>query len=211
MKQYLTFEAIFLSQEIYQKYRKTHNEAVFDIYPPDVYAARSAKLLTGLPDAYGRYIDNFDHKFFQVLLTCQHFSSCDATRYAQPICLPKCLTHIAGKSCWKQSISVYCSSQYQSGDLARSLILIAGHVHAYVRHIDILLCYFFLAFSTQKYRQFIDASRSKKLLAGLLMHAASNSWMNYFFFNPGRGKDAAGQPEVLNCSQNFHVRIASNS
>ncbi len=42
------------TQDIFSKYRKTHNEAVFDIYSPDVQAARSAKLLTGLPDAYGR-------------------------------------------------------------------------------------------------------------------------------------------------------------
>ncbi len=35
-------------------YRKTHNEGVFDAYPERVRAARSAGLLTGLPDAYGR-------------------------------------------------------------------------------------------------------------------------------------------------------------
>ncbi|SER97594.1 formate C-acetyltransferase [Propionibacterium cyclohexanicum] len=41
-------------KEIYTKYRKTHNEAVFDIYTPRIRAARSSHLLTGLPDAYGR-------------------------------------------------------------------------------------------------------------------------------------------------------------
>lgn len=41
-------------KEIFTKYRKTHNEAVFDIYTPRIRAARSSHLLTGLPDAYGR-------------------------------------------------------------------------------------------------------------------------------------------------------------
>ncbi len=40
--------------EIFTKYRKTHNDGVFDVYPPAVRAARSAHLITGLPDAYGR-------------------------------------------------------------------------------------------------------------------------------------------------------------
>lgn len=41
-------------KEIFTKYRKTHNEAVFDIYTPRIRAARSAHIITGLPDAYGR-------------------------------------------------------------------------------------------------------------------------------------------------------------
>ena len=40
--------------DIFTKYRKTHNDGVFDVYPPDVRAARSSHIITGLPDAYGR-------------------------------------------------------------------------------------------------------------------------------------------------------------
>src|SRR5262252_1444960 len=40
--------------EIFTKYRKTHNDGVFDAYPADVRACRSSHILTGLPDAYGR-------------------------------------------------------------------------------------------------------------------------------------------------------------
>jgi formate C-acetyltransferase len=39
---------------IFTTYRKTHNQGVFDVYPPAVKAARRAKIITGLPDAYGR-------------------------------------------------------------------------------------------------------------------------------------------------------------
>ena len=41
-------------EEIFHHYRKTHNDGVFDAYTADVRAARSAHLLTGLPDGYGR-------------------------------------------------------------------------------------------------------------------------------------------------------------
>ncbi|KAJ1553803.1 hypothetical protein HK405_006845, partial [Cladochytrium tenue] len=41
-------------EEIFSKYRKTHNEAVFDIYTPEMRAARSNHIVTGLPDGYGR-------------------------------------------------------------------------------------------------------------------------------------------------------------
>src|SRR5262249_46273525 len=40
--------------EIFTKYRKTHNEGVFDAYTADVRRCRSSHVLTGLPDAYGR-------------------------------------------------------------------------------------------------------------------------------------------------------------
>ena len=36
------------------QYRKTHNDGVFDVYTDEIKTARSNKLLTGLPDAYGR-------------------------------------------------------------------------------------------------------------------------------------------------------------
>ncbi|HJE52538.1 MAG TPA: formate acetyltransferase, partial [Tessaracoccus flavescens] len=41
-------------KDVFTKYRKTHNEAVFDIYTPRIRAARSSHIITGLPDAYGR-------------------------------------------------------------------------------------------------------------------------------------------------------------
>src|SRR3954468_24934400 len=40
--------------ETFTKYRKTHNDAVFDAYTADVRRCRSAHILTGLPDSYGR-------------------------------------------------------------------------------------------------------------------------------------------------------------
>jgi len=40
--------------EAFTKYRKTHNEGVFDAYTPEIRRCRSSHVLTGLPDAYGR-------------------------------------------------------------------------------------------------------------------------------------------------------------
>lgn len=40
--------------ETFTKYRKTHNDAVFDAYTADIRRCRSSHVLTGLPDAYGR-------------------------------------------------------------------------------------------------------------------------------------------------------------
>jgi formate C-acetyltransferase len=40
--------------EAFSRYRKTHNDGVFDAYTPDIRACRSSHILTGLPDAYGR-------------------------------------------------------------------------------------------------------------------------------------------------------------
>ncbi len=41
-------------KEIWEKYRKSHNQAVFDAYTPEILAARKSGVITGLPDAYGR-------------------------------------------------------------------------------------------------------------------------------------------------------------
>ncbi|SHJ97322.1 formate C-acetyltransferase [Tepidibacter formicigenes] len=41
-------------KEAFTKYRKTHNDGVFDAYTPEMRAARRAGIITGLPDAYGR-------------------------------------------------------------------------------------------------------------------------------------------------------------
>ena len=41
-------------KEIFTKYNKTHNTAVFDAYTPEMMKVRHAKILTGLPDTYGR-------------------------------------------------------------------------------------------------------------------------------------------------------------
>ncbi|MDP9806856.1 formate C-acetyltransferase [Trueperella bonasi] len=41
-------------KEIFTRYRKTHNQGVFDVYTPRIRAARSSHIITGLPDAYGR-------------------------------------------------------------------------------------------------------------------------------------------------------------
>nr|WP_283773227.1 formate C-acetyltransferase [Craterilacuibacter sp. RT1T] len=41
-------------KEIWEKYRKSHNQGVFDAYTPAILAARKSGVITGLPDAYGR-------------------------------------------------------------------------------------------------------------------------------------------------------------
>jgi len=43
-----------VTEEVYTKYRKAHNDGVFDAYTPEMRAARSSGIITGLPDAYGR-------------------------------------------------------------------------------------------------------------------------------------------------------------
>ncbi|MCG8540363.1 MAG: formate C-acetyltransferase [Clostridia bacterium] len=42
------------TEEIFLKYRKTHNDGVFDAYTEDMKKARNSGVITGLPDAYGR-------------------------------------------------------------------------------------------------------------------------------------------------------------
>ncbi|MEJ4068547.1 formate C-acetyltransferase [Clostridioides difficile] len=41
-------------KDTFTKYRKTHNQGVFDVYTPEMRAARKSGIITGLPDAYGR-------------------------------------------------------------------------------------------------------------------------------------------------------------
>jgi len=41
-------------KEVFTKYHKTHNQGVFDIYTPEMKKARHSKIITGLPDSYGR-------------------------------------------------------------------------------------------------------------------------------------------------------------
>ncbi len=41
-------------KEIFTKYRKTHNQGVFDVYTDEMRLARHVGIITGLPDAYGR-------------------------------------------------------------------------------------------------------------------------------------------------------------
>ena len=40
--------------KIFTEYHKTHSDAVFDVYTPEIRKARKAHILTGLPDTYGR-------------------------------------------------------------------------------------------------------------------------------------------------------------
>ena len=40
--------------EVFTKYRKTHNDGVFDAYTPEIMKCRKSGIITGLPDAYGR-------------------------------------------------------------------------------------------------------------------------------------------------------------
>ena len=63
-------------EKIFSEYRKTHNECVFSIYTPEMKAARSNHIITGLPDGYGRgriigdyrrigMLNSFFHHFFE--------------------------------------------------------------------------------------------------------------------------------------------------
>lgn len=42
------------TEEVFSKYRKTHNDGVFDAYTTEMRKARKSGIITGLPDAYGR-------------------------------------------------------------------------------------------------------------------------------------------------------------
>ena len=41
-------------RDIFTKYRKTHNDGIFDLYTPEILECRRSGIITGLPDAYGR-------------------------------------------------------------------------------------------------------------------------------------------------------------
>lgn len=48
------YEVDPVNHKIFTEYRKTHNQGVFDVYTPEMRAARKSGVITGLPDAYGR-------------------------------------------------------------------------------------------------------------------------------------------------------------
>ncbi len=48
------YEVDPMLKKIFTEYHKTHNQGVFDVYTPEHRAVRSAHILTGLPDTYGR-------------------------------------------------------------------------------------------------------------------------------------------------------------
>src|SRR5262249_53913233 len=48
------FEADSGVHDTFTKYRKTHNDGVFDAYTPEIMRCRKSGIITGLPDAYGR-------------------------------------------------------------------------------------------------------------------------------------------------------------
>src|SRR6476469_22663 len=48
------FEADAQVHEAFTKYRKSHNDGVFDAYTPEIMRCRKSGIITGLPDAYGR-------------------------------------------------------------------------------------------------------------------------------------------------------------
>lgn len=48
------FEPDPVVHEVFTKYRKSHNDGVFDAYTPEIMKCRKSGIITGLPDAYGR-------------------------------------------------------------------------------------------------------------------------------------------------------------
>jgi len=69
--------------EIFTKYRKTHNDGVFDAYTADIKKARSSGIVTGLPDAYGRGRIIGDYR--RVALYGVDFLIADKTREKQEL------------------------------------------------------------------------------------------------------------------------------
>ena len=65
--------------KIFHTVRKTHNDGVFSVYTPDIRAARSAHLITGLPDGYGRGRIIGDYRFCFIIkcivkISCLYYS-----------------------------------------------------------------------------------------------------------------------------------------
>ena len=54
LRRRLASRPIRRSHEAFTKYRKTHNDGVFDAYTPEIMRCRRSGIITGLPDAYGR-------------------------------------------------------------------------------------------------------------------------------------------------------------
>ena len=50
----LCYQRILRIEKIFHNYRRTHNDGVFTAYTPEIRAARSSHIITGLPDGYGR-------------------------------------------------------------------------------------------------------------------------------------------------------------
>ena len=75
--------------EAFTKYRKTHNDGVFDAYTADIRRCRSSHILTGLPDAYGRGRIIGDYRRVPFMVSLGSLNTSSRRRIAStPQCLP---------------------------------------------------------------------------------------------------------------------------